>query len=100
FNDATSSRLRLGARIGFAVNDYVRPYIGAAWEREFNGESRAVINGFAVDAPSLGGSTGVGEIGLSLTPSLNFPMSFDLGVQGYTGKREGVTGSLQIKFDF
>ncbi|MDR3203807.1 MAG: hypothetical protein LBV23_03550, partial [Deltaproteobacteria bacterium] len=39
FNDATSSRLRLGARIGFAVNDYVRPYIGAAWEREFNGES-------------------------------------------------------------
>jgi hypothetical protein len=28
------------------------------------------------------------------------PFSFDLGVQGYVGKREGVTGSLQLKIEF
>jgi hypothetical protein len=33
-------------------------------------------------------------------PSAAIPLSFDLGVQGYVGKREGVTGSLQAKFEF
>jgi hypothetical protein len=42
----------------------------------------------------------MGELGLSLKPSQSLPLSFDLGVQGYTGKREGVTGSLQIKLEF
>jgi hypothetical protein len=28
------------------------------------------------------------------------PLSFDLGVQGYTGKREGVTGCLLVKWEF
>ena len=38
--------------------------------------------------------------GLTLKPSKDLPLSFDLGVQGYVGKREGVTGSLQIRFEF
>jgi hypothetical protein len=42
----------------------------------------------------------MGEIGLSLKPSKDLPLMFDLGAQGYTGKREGVTGSLQLKFEF
>jgi hypothetical protein len=42
----------------------------------------------------------MGEIGLSLKPSPALPLSFDLGLQGYTGKREGLTGSLQIKLEF
>ena len=50
--------------------------------------------------PSLQGDTGMGELSLSLKPSKDLPLSFDLGVQGYVGKREGVTGSLQVKFEF
>ena len=46
------------------------------------------------------GGTGIGELGLTLTPSKTLPLFLDLGVQGYTGKREGVTGSLQIRFEF
>ena len=46
------------------------------------------------------GDTGIGELGLLLKPSQTLPLSFDLGVQGYTGKREGVTGSLQARWEF
>ena len=47
------------------------------------------------------GSTGIGEIGLTFKPSQStIPLSLDLGVQGYVGKREGVTGSLQLRFEF
>jgi len=95
-----SSRLRLGSRFAYTVNEHVSPYIGAAYEHEFDGRARATTYGYSIDAPSMRGSTGIGELGLSLRPSMNMPLSFDLGVQGYTGKREGVTGSLQIKLTF
>ena len=61
---------------------------------------KAATYGYSINSPSLRGDTGIGELGFTLTPSKNLPLSFDLGVQGYTGKREGVTGSLQVKWEF
>ncbi len=100
FDDINSSRLRFGGRFAYILNEHVAPYIGAAWEHEFDGKARATTNGFDIDAPNLHGNTGIGELGLSLTPSADLPLTVDLGVQGYTGKREGVTGSLMVKWEF
>ena len=100
FDDINSSRLRFGGRFAYILNEHVAPYIGAAWEHEFDGKARARTNGFDIDAPNLRGDTGIGELGLSLTPSADLPLTVDLGVQGYTGKREGVTGSLMVKWEF
>ena len=100
FKDADSLRTRLGGRFAYVVNEYVSPYIGAYWEHEFDGKARAEVNGIRTGTPSLQGDTGMGEIGLSLKPSKDLPLSFDLGVQGYVGKREGVTGSLQVRYEF
>ena len=100
FKNADSSRLRFGGRFAYAVNEHVSPYLGAAWEHEFDGKARAATNGYDIDAPNLRGDTGIGEVGLSLTPSVDLPLTVDLGVQGYTGKREGVTGSVQVKWEF
>lgn len=100
FKDVDSSRLRLGSRFSYQVNDYISPYVGAAYEREFDGKARATTNGFDMKAPSMRGDTGVGELGLVFTPYASLPLSFDLGVQGYVGKREGVTGSVQAKYEF
>ena len=92
--------LRFGGRFAYILNEHVAPYIGAAWEHEFDGKARARTNGFDIDAPNLRGNTGIGELGLSLTPSTDLPLTVDLGVQGYTGKHEGVTGSLMVKWEF
>ena len=100
FKDTDSHRLRGGARFAYAVNEFVSPYVGLAYEHEFDGKARATTNGFALPAPSMRGDTGIGELGLSLKPSQIVPLSFDLGMQGYVGKREGVTGSLQMKYEF
>lgn len=100
FKDADSHRVRGGARLSYAINDSVSPYVGAAYEHEFDGRAKATTNGFAIDAPSLRGDTGIGEIGVAFKPSAQLPVSFNLGVQGYVGKSEGVTGSLQIQFEF
>ena len=100
FDDINSSRLRFGGRFAYILNEHVAPYIGAAWEHEFDGKARAKTNGFDIDAPNLRGNTGIGELGLSLTPSADLPLTIDLGVQGSTGKHEGVTGSLMVKWEF
>ena len=100
FKDIDSHRLRLGGRFAYAINDYVAPYIGAAYEHEFDGRARATTYGYKMPTPDLMGGTGIGELGLNLKPSKDLPLSFDLGVQGYVGKREGVSGSLQVRWEF
>ncbi|MBS1181482.1 MAG: outer rane autotransporter, partial [Proteobacteria bacterium] len=88
------------ARVSYALSDQITPYAGAAWEHEFDGKSRATTNGLAIDAPSMGGDTGILEAGLTLTPSDDLPLSIDLGLQGFVGQREGVAGSLQARLTF
>ena len=100
FDSVDSHRLRLGGRFGYAVNDLINPYVGAAYEQEFDGKAGTTTSGQAIPAPSLQGSTGIGEIGLAIKASKTMPLSVDLGVQGYVGTREGFTGSLQVRYEF
>jgi len=100
FDDVNSHRTRLGGRFSYAVSEQVSPYIGAAWEHEFDGKAKAEAYGYSLGESKISGSTGIGEIGLTLNPTRDIPLFLDLGVQGYTGKREGVTGSLQLRFEF
>jgi outer membrane autotransporter protein len=100
FDSVDSHRLRLGGRFVYAANDLINPYAGLAYEQEFDGKAGATTKGLAIATPSLQGGTGIGEIGLALKASKDLPLSVDFGVQGYVGTREGVTGSLQVRYDF
>jgi outer membrane autotransporter protein len=95
-----SSRVRLGGRLTYNGSAMFKPYAGAAWEYELAGEADASTNGFSIDAPSLRGASAVGELGMVFKPSAGLPLSLDLGLQGYAGKREGVSGSLLVKLEF
>ena len=57
-------------------------------------------NGFDIDATSLRGGTGISEIGLTWKPASYRGLYADLGVQGYTGTREGLTACLQVGRQF
>ena len=98
FAGIDSHRVRLGGRSNYVVNRRLSTYLGAAWEHEFAGTARATTYGYAIDSPSLRGSTGIGELGVSLKAQRALPLAFDFGVQGYIGKREGVAGSVQVRW--
>ena len=100
FRAVDSHRLRMGSRFSYAVNECVSPYIGAGWEYGFDVGVIATTYGYDICKPDLRGGTGIGEFGLTLTPSRGLPLSFDLGGQGYAGTRRGLTGSLRIKLEF
>jgi len=100
FDDVESSRLRVGTRVRYDMNDHVKFYAGAAWEYEFDGDVDATISGYDIDAPTTQGNTGIGEIGVVFKPVETLPLTIDLGIQGYVGKREGATGSLNANFKY
>ncbi len=100
FSALNSQRVRLGFRFAYAINENIRPYLGAAWEYELAWKQRATAYGFPVSATSLKGGSGMAELGLSVRPSASMPVTLDFGVQGYLGKRQGISGTLQIKFVF
>ena len=110
FSGIDSHRLRLGGRGNYVLNSRVSTYLGAAWEHEFAGTAKATTYGYGIASPSLRGGTGIGELGLSFSRSSFSGSSFsgrtcaapsiDLGVQGYVGKREGVSGGVQLRWAF
>lgn len=104
FDAVDSHRWITGARLLYDAplesGAVLTPYIGAAFDYEFDSESTGTVNGRKIDSPDLKGATGSGELGFSFKPAATSALSFDLGAQGYTGKREGVSGSVQFKFEF
>ncbi|SBW02892.1 exported hypothetical protein [uncultured delta proteobacterium] len=101
FSSSESQRWRTGARFSHAVTGTVTPYIGAAYEYEFDGKARATAEGYRLRSADLKGGTGIGEAGISIMPAHGEGgLTLDLGIQGYVGTREGLTGSVQLKWEF
>jgi len=95
-----SERLRLGFRINEVQNNKLNMYYGAAWEYEFGGDSNNSVVGYDIDvnAPSLEGSTVIGEVGMHYKASDKW--SIDLNLRGYSGQRDGFSGSVQANYSF
>ena len=98
FENLTSSRIRGGARVAYSSNDRLALSFGGAYEYEMNGENKASMLGLSINAPSLKGGTGIGEFVIGYRPSEDSMTSISFGIQGYAGKREGITGSFAIRF--
>ncbi len=104
FDKMDSHRLRLGTRYSYCLmaagGSQFTPYVGAAYEHEFDSKSGASVAGVRLGEPDVKGVSGIGELGVSYKPSAESRFSADLGVQGYVGKREGVRGTFMMGVSF
>jgi hypothetical protein len=100
FSAVDSQRLRLGGRVTWKLSGQTDLFVGAAYEHEFDGDAKAKIYGYRISAPSLEGDSGIGEIGVTMRPSANSPLSLQAVLQGYGGDRRGATGSFNLKYGF
>ena len=100
YDDMDSNRIRLGARYTYKGSERFVPYIGAAFEHEFAGSCDSRAYGYSVAAPSFEGSSGMGELGLMMKPAESLPLSVNLGVQGYVGQKQGVSGNCSVMYEF
>ena len=101
FDSANSSRVRAGARLSHEVVERVRPYVGVYYDYEFDGEASGSVYGNSLKSTDVGGGTVIGELGLTVIPcAANQNVSLDFGVQGHTGRRDGVAGSFRANIKF
>ena len=100
FKNINSQRSRLGAMYKHPINTNATFKLGAAWEHEFDGKAKASVHGVSLATPEIKGSTAVLEAGISYKPQANSKLSLEAGIQGYAGKRQGVTGNVAVKYAF
>ena len=100
FDGMDSHRTRLGVVYLHRLSEQASFKIGTAWEYEFDGKVKGSVHGKGITAPDIKGSTGILDVGFKLQPSQNKAMSVDVGLQGYVGKREGLTGNVVLKYAF
>lgn len=98
FSGSTSHRLKTGFRISREASEAVTTYAGAAYEYEFDGKSKATAYSYDIDAPGVKGSTGILELGAQWKKGTGDAL--ELGLLGYVGKRQGISGTLQFKHAF
>jgi hypothetical protein len=98
-DDVDSHRLRLGGRLSVEATDVIKPFFGLYYEHELDGKADARVAGYSLqDAPELKGGTGIGELGLAVTATEG--LTVDVGVKGYAGNRRGLSGNVNLAYNF
>ena len=100
FDAVNSHRLRIGTRYTHGETALSQFYAGLAWEYEFGGDARATCDGDSTPSPSLRGGSGLLELGYRFAPKADSRVSYDLNLNGWQGKRQGVTGGVSVKWAF
>jgi Fe2+ transport system protein FeoA len=108
FSNDDSHRLRFGARYTHEDDKLRRWYIGAAVEHEYAGDVHARSGNFDLQgyrlvdlrSESLGGTTGIAELGVDIRPYKNRDFSIATGIQGYFGKYRGLSAGIRFEWEF
>jgi hypothetical protein len=99
FQDIDSNRIKFGARLSFnEFGPYYNPFIALNYEHEFDGYAEVSTYSYNMDVLTLEGNTGIGEIGIEITPNKFWYLNLNL--KGYVGKREGASAKCEIEYKF
>ena len=99
-DDIDSHRTRLGTRLNYTAEKTRMPYIGLAWEHEFDGNARGRVFEYSLKDTTMKGDSGVLELGVKFVPSEKSRWNYDFTVEGYVGQREGVMGNFVVNYLF
>lgn len=100
FDSVGSSRIRVGGRLYFPLQNSFWAYTGLAYQYDFTPDVHVEANGEKIaDAASMRGSMGIGSLGLRYK-SEDSPWVVDLKIRGYVGQREGISGKAQVEYRY
>jgi len=98
FDSILSNKIKAGAKGEYKMSETIKPYLSLSYDYELSGDVNAKIDGYEIEAPSLNGGTFSG--GLGVNAKVAEKLTLDLSAQIYSGVRDGVIGSLQVKYEF
>ncbi len=97
-----SHRLRTGARYDLSLGSKWGFYAGLAYEYEFDGKSRLIVDGVEAEAVKTKGGRAYGELGVKLTPEKDAAgLALDFNVKWAAGSRyRDVLFGVDVKYMF
>ena len=99
FAGVNSLRTRLGYKVSKQLGNSYTGYVGAAYEHEFSGEAHATVKGASTLAPSLGGSSGLVEVGVTYGSAAD-TFTGTLNVEGWFGQKRGTTFGGRVNWKY
>jgi len=103
FNSLNSHRAQLGSVFEYAYTSALRPYAALTYEYVFKADAKGrasdQFGDLGLNSTDLEGSTGIVSLGWTYQNEAK-RFEFDLGVNGYTGKRQGVSAQAQAAWKF
>lgn len=99
FAGVNSLRTRLGYKVSKQLGNSYTGYAGAAYEHEFSGEAHATVKGASTLAPSLGGSSGLVEVGVTYGSTAD-TFTGTLNVEGWFGQKRGTTFDGRVNWKY
>ena len=103
FNSLNSHRAQLGSVFEYAYTSALRPYAALTYEYAFKADAKGrasdQFGDLGLNSADLEGSTGIVSLGWTYQNEAK-RFEFDLGVNGYTGKRQGVSAQAQAAWKF
>ncbi len=100
FAAVNSYRWQVGMKLSHKINERTTVRTGLAYQYEFGGDANASTLGHDIDAPSLKGSSVIGELGMTIEPQNAKAPFLNLSLQGFAGKCTGVAGSVEVAWKF
>lgn len=103
-DDTTTHAFRVGFRLNGSFSEQATWRVGLAYEHVADGDAESDVHSLedivALDVPSLEGDTGILDLGFVFRPSPTNPWSMNVGLKGYVGDREGVSGNAILTYTF
>lgn len=103
-DDTTTHAFRVGFRLNGIFSEQATWRVGLAYEHVADGDAESDVHSLedivALDDPSLEGDTGILDLGFVFRPSPTNPWSMKVGLKGYVGDREGVSGNAILTYTF
>ena len=98
--DAVNSNvLRVGTR--YTVKKKLFSYYGGiAVEHEFSGQATGTADNMAIRSADISGTSLRWELGATFQPDDKTPMTLDLNLTGFAGKKRGISGGVSALWHF
>ena len=95
----TSQVVRVGARYTVKRSKW-NFYAGAAYEHELDGKASGIADNVPIRGADTSGGSLRGELGATVKPGENSPITLDFNVTGFAGKKQGFSGGVSVAFMF
>lgn len=96
-------RAQVGSVFEYAYTPTLRPYVALTYEYAFKADAKGKFTdqdgSMALNAADLEGSTGIASMGWTYQNEAK-SFEFDIGLNGYVGKRRGVSAQAQAAWKF